>query len=245
MALTVPIPVFVQDAQPVAALRAEAVVELQCGPVTFANGTPLTADNAIFSAVGFLLFRTVAGTQTVWDEQRHDWVAPTPSPSSQPLFFQNDRWQARFMTIGQKTASNAKKFDAGATYAARCLFRGRDASGTEHAGTSPMSAAASWLALGARDRAGLATDPPEDLLQAREIRMHLKDAAFQERAYVRVKEVGGAYQILLFVAGGPTVELEPSGRIVLTPVPGQVVRIEGSLDVRDVLSVAGTPLAVP
>lgn len=241
MALSVPIPILSVDDQPVSVTGADKAIILSCGPVLLPDGRPLAPGDT--SAFGFrLLRRHASGTLQVWDEAATRWVAVGERVEPAPLAFQNDLWQMILAAMGPKDADGKDKLATDPTtgyphYLVRCSFTGRDASGTEHAGTSPPSAPLRIYPAGADHRAGLATIPPMPTT-ATEIRLYLKDAGLVERGLVRISTTSGGYSIEL-VTPRARVRLESDGAILLTPASGARVRVEGSLEVRDTLTAGG------
>jgi hypothetical protein len=244
MALSVPTPILSVDGSPVSETGADKAVTLSCGPVLLPDGSPLVAEDT--TAFGFrLLRRNASGTLQLWDEAATGWVASAETVDPAPLAFQDGRWQMILAAMGPKDADGNDKLATDRAsgypeYLVRCDFRGRDASGTEHAGTSPPSSPLRIYPAGSDHKAGLATTPAIPAA-ATEIRLYLKDAALVERGSVRITATSGGYRIEL-VTPTARVRLESNGDIVLTPASGAKVKVEGDLEVRDALTAGGRVL---
>jgi len=247
MPLTIPQPTLSSPGVTGNVFGAEKPINLVCGPVTLPDGATLGPATA--THFGFQLFREIGpGATEVWDEKDHTWAPLVPSLEDQPLFPEGTLWKAILVAVGQKDKAGNDKFATDRVtgfprYFARCGFRARDPGGTEHAGASPRSAAVSVLALGDRDRAGLAINP-KSLPDATEVRIFLKDALGGERGTVAIRESGGGFVVELAASGG-SVRLTSQGEIVLAPASGRGVRIEGDLAVSGAIRVAGTLVDVP
>ena len=74
--------------------------------------------------------------------------------------------------------------------------------------------------------------------------MFLKDGwLVAEQGVIAIRDTGGGFQIELFCSGS-RIDLLPSGEIVLTPKPGQPVRIEGNVNIGGSLNVTGPVTAL-
>jgi len=245
MPLTVPAPTLAQKEVSGNTFFAEKPIDLSCGPVTFADSSPLTAANAV--KFGFILFREgAAPIPEAWDENGKSWVAGNPEPQS--LFFQDGSWRSLLVAIGQKDSNGQDKlYTNRATglpkYFVRCFFQGRDASGLEQSGESPKSQSIEVLGVGEQNRAGLAISP-SDPVKATEISLFLKDTSLSDRGSIVIRQDPGGFLIELSVSGAK-VTLGTDGRIVLSPAAGRGVQIQGDLAVQGNVLVNGINLNVP
>ena len=250
MPLSVPFPILQQDGAIGPIFVAEKPFNLLCGPVSFADGTPLAVENAL--QFTFLIYRqNLGGTIEAWDEKAGTWVPEIPPPEPQPLFPSDGKWKTILVAIGQKDKASpigADKFASDPAtgfpkYSAKCFFKGRDTAKVEHGGTSARSQSIEILQTGVRDRAGLAITPaPAD--QAKHISLFVKDAALVERGTILIEQGSGGFVIELKVSGA-SVKLNEQGGILLTPATGQEVRVTGDLAVAGVVRVNGLALNVP
>lgn len=232
MALTVPLPTLSQEGVTGARLKADQPIKLACGPVTFPSGAPLTLENVV--KFGFLLYRQTGGANEAWNEETKRWVPESPAPDPQPLFYQEDKWQSILVAVGQKDQANQNKFGTNPLtglpkYFVRCFFRGKDATGREHAGESVASAAVEVIESSEQIKGGL-TMNPRDAAAATEVRLFLKDAGLlAEQGKILIREAGGGFEIELSTASGAKVMITNSGEIQLNPASGQIVHINGNV----------------
>lgn len=242
MTLTVATPTVEVDGVTGNVFAAASPITLSCAPVAFDDGRPLTPESAI--TFGYRLYRRLpGGAEQVWDEENRQWLPQSAPVAPQSLFYRDDLWQTILVAIGQQDASEAPKLQTDFVsrfpkYFARCFFSGTDAAGVLHEGQSGASPDFEVLALGQRDRAGLAT-VPKDVDEATEIYLFLKDNALSERGVVRIYRDGSGYAIHLDVSGA-RITLDRQGDITLRPASGRTVRIEGNATVDGDLFVAGT-----
>jgi hypothetical protein len=247
MGLTVPEPTLSSPGVIGAVLVSEKPINLLCGPVTLPDGKALGPTTA--TRFGYLLFREVApGLVEVWDEKNTIWSPPATPVDEQQLFPEEPMWKSILVAVGQKDAAGQDKFGTNTLtgfprYFARCQFRGRDAQGAEHAGTSPRSAPVQVLAMGEGDHAGLVAKPMP-LAKAEQIYLFLKDGSGAERGTVKIRAAFGGFVVEL-MASGAMLRLTADGDILLAPASGRDVRIAGDLEVGGVIRVGGTQLSVP
>lgn len=192
---------------------------------------------------GYRLTRAMGTVKQVWDEEAKAWVADTPGVKPQPLFFKDNAWQTVIVATGQKDGAGYDKFDLTLTYAARCYFEGRDATGTSQNGTSMPSAPFRLVRSADKNRAGLAISP-ETPTEATDLKIFLKNAGLVELGKIELVADLSGFRILI-MGNGAQVQLAPNGEIVLQPASGQQVRVEGNLTVNGTVTVNGIPLNVP
>lgn len=247
MSLQVPAPSLSQPPNVGTALAAEKPITLSCGAVTFADGSSLTAQNAVESA--FLTFRQSAGgVREVWDQQDKSWKSAGTAVTPQILFWKDATWQALLVAVGNKDKGGSDTFLSDAAtgfpkYAVQCSFAGRDSAGVRQAGASPVSPPVAVLPAGQNNVAGLAMTP-NDPAKATEIRLFLKDSTLTERGRVIISQDGAGFHVQL-IAGDASVALSSSGEIVIAPANGHAVTVTGDISVSGRVLVGGVPLLVP
>lgn len=235
MALTVPAALLTQDDAVGNLFSSEKPINLSCGPVTFSDGSSLSMENGLLFEY-LLCRRSTPAVVEIWDDAGKSWVPESTSVKPQTLFNKNGDWASILVATGQKDSADNDKFytdpvTSYPSYFVRCKFTGKDSDGTEHTGASPDSN--EILIISARDkqRAGLETHP-EDISDAKEIRLYLKDAALQERGHVSIEQDGGGYRIELNVSNA-SITITPDGDIELTPATNRsiVLNSNGILNV--------------
>jgi hypothetical protein len=249
MALVAPTPQLKQDGNNTSVLVSEKAITLSCGPVTFPEGTSLTALNA--SKPTFLVFRQLAGgIQQVLDATGKTWTAPSATVTPQSLFWNEkvQAWQAIIVAMGNNDSSGKPTFATDPStgfpkYMAQCFFSGMDSTGTQQDGQSPLSAQVKILAPGQNNVAGLSMDT-NDPTTAKEIEIFLKDNAFIEQGRVVISQDSAGFHVQL-IAGGASVVLSNNGQIVLSPSNGQSVQVNGDIAVSGRVLIAGIPVLAP
>lgn len=240
--LTVGVPVLKQKGAIGARFASEKPIQLECAPVTFPDGAPVTPENVI--KAGFIMRRHQSvGSIENWDEGAKQWVS-NPNVEPQALFHKDNLWQALIVAVGQKDQADRDKFStdratAFPQYSVQCVYQARDSAKQEHAGVSAVSAPVQISGIGGENRAGLYMKPKMDPVSSNEIGMFLKDAALvMEQGRISIREEAGGFRIELLCSGS-RIDILPTGEVLLTPRAGQAVRIVGNLNVEGIVTAGG------
>jgi hypothetical protein len=241
--LTVPSPVLKQKKVASTQFTSDQAIELECAPVSFPDGEALSLERMVRAAY-WIQRHPGGGIVEVWNEVTKQWeLSPTP-PEPQPLFLKDNMWKALLVPVGQKDQAENDKFaTVSATgfpqYSAKCVFKGRDGQGQEHEGVSPNSIAVRIRPLGEEQKASLFIIPKDNPSAATSIGLVLKDVGLvTERGRIAITEEAGGVRIEL-VGAGAQIQIRPSGAIILTPTPGESVRVVGNLQVDGVVTAVG------
>jgi hypothetical protein len=241
--LTVPQPqLLLEDGTPAPSpANPQKVLNLACSPVTFADGTPLTPDNATRAA--YLLYREQpVGTTTILDAQSKAWVDASSPLQAQPLLYEQATWKGVVVPPGPPPLGPPSAVGT-PRYYVRCFFGGRETlGGTEDSGVSPASATFTFFDADAAKRVDLQLTP-KDPTQATQVELFLKDSS-GTRGSIAIKPAGGGYQLVLTLDTA-TITLQNDGAIALQPAAGKRVSIGGELEVATAIYVNSTKLAVP
>jgi hypothetical protein len=246
-ALTVPVPTVTLD-PPGGPVELEKPLPVKVGPVRFADGSAVTANDV--RKAGVLLYRvaTAGGPDEIWNEQSKTWQAPPADPASLtplPLSFkdgQPEPFQGTLVAIGQKDAAGneriAKATGGVPRYRVRAVVEAARPDG-QHAGLSAFSP--EWQFTTAADKARFAVSfdtPSTTAPDATRVRLQLKSAALVPAGFVEIRAAGAnEVEIANCDAGGATlarVLLTASGEIRLRPATGQRVVVEGVLETEEI-----------
>lgn len=238
--LTVAVPVLKQKMVAGVQFTADQAIELECGPVKFTSGEPLSLER--MGKAGYWIYRDLGGGMVeVWNEPTKQWDSGTAPPEPQPLYLKGDLWKAVLVPVGQKDHAGKDRFATNLAtgfpqYFVRCVFNGRDAQGQEQEGISPSSPAVRIRPLGDEQNARLFIAPKDTPAAATEIGLVLKDVGLvTERGKIAIVEEAAGVRIEL-VSTGAQILMRPSGEIVLQPSLGQSVRVVGNLQVDGVVT---------
>ena len=234
MALVVPAPVLSQPKSTAPTFSAVMPINVACGPVTFPDGSLLTLQAAEIS--GWRLFRELnGGIRQVWNPDSASWQPEATEVTLGPVFFQNDTWQS--IVIDTDQAIFATDVTTGfPKYMLRCFFRGKDAEGNSHDGSSPSSAQFEASAPGQQDRGVISIVPDPET--ATEMRLSLRDASLTEQAHISIRRSGSAF-IVELAAGSALITLRSNGAITVNPAGAAQLRVEGDLNVNGRVLVRG------
>lgn len=245
MDLVVPIPTLSANGAPGPIFSEAAPIAITCDPVTWDDGTPI--DPLQTKQFGYFLYRKqISGAGQIWDPAARTWLNATAQPAPETLFYQDGRWQGLLVAIGQKDAGGGPMLATDPLthyprYYVRCQFGLEDAAGNERLGLSGPSAEFELLSMSATNRAGVAMEP-EDPAAADRIYLFQKDTGLAERGRIEIRRQGASAVVSLTVVAGvstATVTILDDGNIVLTPASGQMVFLDGNVQINGDLAVTG------
>jgi hypothetical protein len=250
--LTVPTPTLKYESVETGLATLEKPVEIHCGAVTFPDGRPFTQTEQ--KAAGFLIYRKFGTAVEVWNETAQQWQPDSGEEITalkpKPFAFKPDQpepWQGLFVPVGEKDKAKNNLFQKASTgflYFFRATFVSNDKTGVI-AGLSAPSPPVRFSSLLETIRAGIKTTP-EQIEQATEIELFLRNDNRQIIGSVKITSSGNSTQIEIAnqdAAGTPraVVQLLPTGDIVLRPITGGRVRIEGLLETERILYLPSAP----
>lgn len=232
--LTITPPILKQSGTVGAQFVSEKPIHMECASVAFPDAAPVKLEQVAHA--GFIMRRHPKGGRLeTWDEGEKRWLSCSPLIEPQPLFYKDNAWHALIVAVGQKDRNNEDKFATDRStgfprYSVQCVFKARDDRNQEHSGISAESTPIQISALGGQNRAGLYLRPQMDPTSATEIGLFLKDTAFSNERRIAIREGVGGFRIEL-ISSGSSIEILPTGEILLTPGSGQNVHIAGNLRV--------------
>jgi hypothetical protein len=250
--LTIPAPTLKYDPVETGLATLEKTVEVHCGAVTFPDGSSFTQTQQ--KTAGFFVYRKFATAIEVWNETAQQWQ-PDPGEAiaalkPKPFAFKSDQlepWQSLFVPAGETAGEKIPLFQKASTgflYFFRAAFVSNDKTGAI-AGLSAPSPPVQFSGLLETIKAGIKINT-EDIKDTTEIELFLRDEGRRIIGSVTISSGGGSAQVEIAnkdASGTPraVVQLLSSGDIVLRPIAGGRVRVDGLLETENILYLPSAP----
>jgi hypothetical protein len=233
-ALTVPQPTLTFDDAGGGAAALEKPVTVLLGPVTEA-GAAVTPGS--LSGFGLRLRRrSAAGAQVeVWDDGAKSWAPEQPGAQPKPIALayragDPNPWQGILVAAGMKDAAGtpavAKAAQGYPQYTIAGTFTATDGA----AGDGPQSPPITFAGVADRNLVVLGAGDGEQLDQATQGRLLLKDTSLQVIGGLTVLRDSPGASVRLENAAGAAVVIHADGSIEITPAAGKGVRIAGDVE---------------
>jgi hypothetical protein len=225
---------------PGGAPQIEQPVELKLPAIVFPDGIEATESDA--QKVGALVYRLGAGSEEIWNETEQAWTEPPADPAAlSPVALSYKAgdpfpWQGMLVAVGMKDKDGNDRFEVASGGAPRyrlrtCALFKRD--GAEFSGLSGPSAELAFVE-GLQSQRFKVTMDPDDVQQAQEVTIALKNASLADAGYLKISTRSGQQvEIANCDASGvklASVLLAADGTIHLKPAAGKKIVLEGDLE---------------
>jgi hypothetical protein len=232
--LVVPQPTVTFDDAGGGTAALEKPVTVILGPVTRA-GAAVTP--AVLSGFGLRLRRrSAAGAQLeVWDDGTKSWAPERPGTQRKPIAIayqagNANPWQGILVGAGMKDAAGAPVLAKATQGYPQYTIGGAFAAIDSQADEGPQSAPITFASVSDRNLVALGAGDDEQVDQATQARLLLKNPALQVIGGVTVLRDAPGATVRLENAAGASVVIHANGAIDITPAAGQRVRIAGDLE---------------
>jgi hypothetical protein len=233
-ALAVPQPTLTFEDAGGGAAALEKPVTVLLGAVTEA-GAPVTP--AALTAFGLnLRRRSTAGAQVeMWDDGTKSWAPEQPGMRPKPIALaykagDPNPWQGILVAAGLKDATGAPALAKATQGYPQYTIGGAFAATDGATGDGPQSAPITFASVSDRNLVVLGAGDGEQVEQATQGRLLLKDTALQVIGGLTVLRDAPGATVRLENAAGAGVVLHADGSIEITPAAGKGVRIAGDVE---------------
>jgi hypothetical protein len=236
-ALAVPQPTVTFDDAGGGTAALEKPVTVLLGPVTD-SGVAVTPAALTRSGIA-LRRRAAAGAQVeIWDDGAKSWLPETPAlsdNSAKPIAVaykpgDPNPWQGIVVAAGMKDAAGAPVLAKASQGYPQYTVGGTFAATDGAAGDGPQSAPITFASVSDRNLVVLGAGDGEQVDQATQARLLLKDTSLQVIGGLTVLRDYPGATVRLDNAAGASVVLHADGSIELTPAAGRGVRIAGDVE---------------
>jgi hypothetical protein len=233
-ALTVPKPTLTFEDAGGGSAALEKPLTVLLGPVTDAGGT--VSPPALSSFGLSLRRRNAPGAQLeVWDDGAKSWSPEQPGGEPKPIalaYKPGDPrpWQGILVAAGMKDATGAPALARASQgypqYTIGGTFRASDGA----VGDGPQSAPITFASASDRNLVQLGAGDGEQLDEATQARLLLKDTALHVIGGLTVLRASPGATVRLENTAGASVVIHADGSIEIIPAPGKGMRIAGDVE---------------